>query len=149
MMLKKVLMVTPRYFPYMGGIETHVHEVGRRLVKCGIEITLLTTQPHAPYGVRPDYEVVEGMQVVRVPAWPVQQDYYMAPRMIEVIKRGTWDLLHCQGCHTLVPLLALWAARTVGMPYVVTFHTGGHSSRIRHALRAMQWRVLRPFLAHA
>jgi glycosyltransferase involved in cell wall biosynthesis len=145
----KVLMVTPRYFPYAGGIETHVYEVGRRLVKYGVEVTLLTTQPHVPYPVQPDHEVVEGMQVIRVPAWPPQRDYYIAPRMMEVVKYGTWDLIHCQGCHTFVPLLAMHAARVANKPYIVTFHTGGHSSRIRNSLRNMQWRLLRPFFAHA
>ncbi len=149
MKLKKVLMVTPRYFPYMGGIETHVYEVGRRLVEYDIEITLLTTQPHAPYPVQPDNEVVEGMQVVRVPAWPPRRDYYLAPKIIEVIKQGAWDLIHCQGCHTFVPLLAMWAARIVRKPYIVTFHTGGHSSCVRNSLRNIQWRLLRPFFAHA
>jgi glycosyltransferase involved in cell wall biosynthesis len=145
----RILMVTPRYFPYMGGIETHVHEVGRRLVKYGIEITLLTTQPRAPYPVLPDHEVVEGMQIVRVPAWPPQWDYYIAPRMMQVVKQGDWDLIHCQGCHTFVPLLAMYAARMTDKPYVVTFHTGGHSSRMRNSLRNIQWRLLRPFFAHA
>ncbi len=145
----KILMVTPRYFPYMGGIETHVHEVGRRLVKYGIEITLLTTQPHTPHSVQPDHEVVEGMQIVRVPAWPPQRDYYIAPKMVEVVQRGAWDLIHCQGCHTFVPLLAMCAARMAHKPYIVTFHTGGHSSCIRNSIRNIQWRLLRPFFAHA
>jgi glycosyltransferase involved in cell wall biosynthesis len=142
-------MVTPRYFPYVGGIETHVHEVGRRLAKYGIEITLLTTQPHAPYPAQLDHEVVEGVQIIRVPAWPPQRDYYIAPRMMEVVKHGAWDLIHCQGCHTFVPLLAMQAALTANKPYIVTFHTGGHSSRIRNSLRRVQWRLLRPFFAHA
>ena len=42
-------MVTPRYFPYMGGVETHVHEVGGRLCRLGVDVTLLTTiAPHHP-----------------------------------------------------------------------------------------------------
>lgn len=149
MRVKEILMVTPRYFPYMGGIETHVHEVAQRLVKYGIAVTLLTTQPHRPYLAQPDLEVVEGMQIVRVPAWPAQRDYYIAPKMVEIVKSGTWDLIHCQGCHTFVPLLAMWAARMADKPYIVTFHTGGHSSSLRNSLRTLQWRLLCPFFAHA
>lgn len=142
-------MVTPRYFPYIGGIETHVHEVGKRLARYGVEITLLTTQPHAPYPAQLDHEVVEGMQIIRVPAWPPQRDYYIAPRMMGVIKHGAWDLVHCQGCHTFVPLLAMQAALTANKPYIVTFHTGGHSSRMRNGLRKIQWGLLSPFFAQA
>ena len=35
------------------------------------------------------------------------------------------------------------------MPYVVTFHGGGHSSRLRNLLRVRQRAVLRPLLARA
>jgi glycosyltransferase involved in cell wall biosynthesis len=43
-------------------------------------------------------------------------------------------------------MLAAWRAK---IPYVVTFHTGGHSSRLRTALRGLQWALLRPLLARA
>lgn len=143
----RVLMVTPRYFPYMGGIETHVHEVGRRLAGSGCAVTLLTT---IPFQVAiPLREEVEGMRVLRVPAWPPQKDYYIAPQIYSIIQQGSWDLVHCQGCHTFVPPLAMLAARKAGIPYVVTFHTGGHSSLLRANIRGMQWRALRPLLAGA
>ena len=38
----RLLMVTPRYFPYVGGVETHVYEVARRLADVGVEVTVLT-----------------------------------------------------------------------------------------------------------
>lgn len=72
-----VLMVTPRYFPYMGGLETHVHEAGRRPVKSGVDVTLLTTAPHAHPTPPPKEEVNEGMRVIRVRARPPERDYYI------------------------------------------------------------------------
>ncbi len=41
--LHSVLLVAARYFPYMGGMETHVYEVGQRLARAGIRVTVLTT----------------------------------------------------------------------------------------------------------
>ena len=41
------------------------------------------------------------------------------------------------------------AALRARIPYVVTFHGGGHSSRTRQAFRRLQWTVLRPLLARA
>ncbi|TME65022.1 MAG: glycosyltransferase family 4 protein [Chloroflexi bacterium] len=73
-----VLMVTARYFPDIGGIETHVHEVGRRLASNGINITLLTTMPHALSTPLPREMVVEGMRVIRVRSWPSERDYPIA-----------------------------------------------------------------------
>ncbi len=141
-----VLMVATRYFPYMGGIETHVHEVGRRLANKGNSITILTTTSATPL---PKEEVIEGMRIIRVRAWPPQRDYYIAPEMFSLIKDGAWDLVHCQGCHTFVPPLAMLAAKEAKIPYIVTFHTGGHSSSIRNRMRSIQWKLLRPLLADA
>src|SRR6266568_4766072 len=144
-----VLMVTARYFPCMGGIETHVHEVGRRLARDGVNVTLLTTVPQGLTTPLPKEDEVEGMRIIRVQAWPPQRDYYIAPEMYSIIKRGKWDLIHCQGCHTFVPPLAMLAAKEAKIPYIVTFHTGGHSSGFRNRIRGIQWRLLRPLLARA
>ncbi len=141
-----VLMVTARYFPYMGGIETHVHEAGRRLASKGNSITILTTTSATAL---PKEEVIEGMRIIRVRAWPSQRDYYIAPAMFSLIKDGAWDLVHCQGCHTFVPPLAMLAAKEANIPYIVTFHTGGHSSSFRSRIRGIQWKLLRPLLADA
>jgi glycosyltransferase involved in cell wall biosynthesis len=142
----RLLMATPRFLPATGGVEIHVYQVARRLVAAGHAVTVLTTDPG---GQLPAEEEIEGIQVRRVPAWPTQSDLYFAPALVPLIERGDWDLVHCQSYHSLVPPLAMWAARRAGRPYVVTFHGGGHSSRLRHALRGAQRALLRPLLARA
>ncbi len=144
-----VLMVTTRYFPYMGGIETHVYEVGRRLASRGISVSILTTVPYTSATPLPKEEEIEGVRIIRVRAWPPQRDYCIAPEMFSRIKYGTWDLVHCQGCHTFVPPLAMLAAKEAKIPYIVTFHTGGHSSSFRNRIRSLQWKLLRPLLSSA
>jgi glycosyltransferase involved in cell wall biosynthesis len=59
------------------------------------------------------------------------------------------DLVHVQSYHTLVAPLAMLRALTMRVPYVVTFHGGGHSSGLRNRLRGLQLRLLRPLLARA
>jgi glycogen synthase len=142
----RVLMVAVRYFPYIGGLETHVYEVGRRLARLGIEVTVLTTDLS---GQLPTIEESEGVQIRRVRAWPDNKDYYFAPDIYRIITQGRWDLVHCQGYHTMVPPLAMLAAWRANIPYVVTFHSGGDSSRLRNALRGVQRMALRPLLARA
>lgn len=142
----QVLMVTARSFPDMGGIETHVYEVARRLVEAGVRVTVLTTDRT---GQHPAAEEAEGVSIRRVRAFPAHRDYYFAPGLAGVIAEERWDLVHCQGIHTLVPLLAMAAARRARVPYIVTSHTGGHSSRLRNAARRAQWTALRPLLARA
>ena len=145
-----VLMVTARYFPDMGGVQTHVHEVARRLVCDGLQVTLLTTMPPPKIATEiPREEDVEGIHIMRVRAWPAQRDYYIAPEIRTRIKQGKWDIIHCQGCHNFVPPLTMLTAREAGIPYIVTFHTGGHSEGWRSWIRGIQWRAQRSLFAHA
>ena len=72
----RVLMVTPRFFPFMGGVENHVYEVARRLARQQVDITVLTTDTS---GQLPTDELAESIRIRRVRAWPAQRDYYFAP----------------------------------------------------------------------
>ena len=142
----RVLLVTARYFPLMGGVETHVYEVARRFARDGVDVTVLTTDPSGRLEPR---EQREGVEIVRVPAYPAHSDLYVAPSLYRVVADGDWDIVHCQGFHTFVPPVAMLAARRAGMPYVLSFHSGGHSSGWRHSIRGLQSSALRPLLAQA
>ena len=94
---KKLLFVTPRYLPFVGGVQNHVHQVGSRLARSGVEVTVLTTNP----GKRlPAEEISDDIQIRRVPAWPADRDYYLAPQIYSTITSGSWDLVHVQSYHT-------------------------------------------------
>lgn len=134
-------MVTPRFLPDLGGIETHVAEVAPGLAGDGFDVTVLTTDRT---GDLPATEVVRGVPVVRVPAWPAKRDWYAAPALVGAMRAAASDLVHVQGYHTLVPPLAMAAARWLGRPYVVSFHSGGSSSALRNRIRSAQRLALRP-----
>ncbi|WP_338830918.1 glycosyltransferase family 4 protein [Bradyrhizobium sp. 27S5] len=142
----RILMVAARCHPFVGGIETHIQEVGPRLVARGYSVDVLTTDPS---GKLPVEENVRGMSVRRVPAWPKELDLYIAPEVYSAIRRGTWDLIHFQGYSTFVVPIGLLAAVRTQVPFVLTFHSGGHSSRLRNAVRGTQRAVLRPLVAKA
>jgi glycosyltransferase involved in cell wall biosynthesis len=142
----RVLMVTPRFLPSAGGVETHVSEVARRLAEAKHDVTVLTTDVSRRL---PAADRWNGVEIRRVPAWPRKTDYYFAPGVVRVVREGSWDVVHVQSYHTLVAPLAMAAAWSRSIPYIVTFHGGGHSSRVRNALRRPQLALLRPLLAHA
>lgn len=142
----RVLTVTPRYMPFTGGTEIHTYETTRRIAAWRNDVTVLTANP----GMRlTGEEWADDVRVIRVPVWPADRDYYVAPSVSKVIARRTWDLVHCQGIHTLFAPIAMLAAWRARIPYVVTFHSGGHSSRLRTMMRGGQWTVLRPLLKRA
>jgi glycosyltransferase involved in cell wall biosynthesis/GT2 family glycosyltransferase len=142
----RILMVSARYLPSIGGTERHTFEVSRRLAAQGHDVSVLTTDLD---GTLPALEHADGVQVIRVPAYPKDRDYFFAPKMFGIIANGNWDLVHCQGYHTLVAPLSMLAATWGRYPYVLSFHSGGHSSAARNAMRYLQSLMLRPLLARA
>ncbi len=139
-------MVTPRFAPEIGGVEHHVGQVARRMAASGCEVTVLTADPGGALAPR---EQGDGFAIRRVRAWPAGSDYRFAPRIWREVSQGGWDIVHVQSYHTFVAPIAMLAARRARIPYVVTFHGGGHTSAVRHGLRARQRRLLAPLLRGA
>src|SRR5262249_27852340 len=71
------------------------------------------------------------------------------PQILPIVTRGNWDVIHIQGYHTLVAPLAMFAALIARKPFILTFHSGGHSSPARNSLRSIQRALIRPLVAHA
>ncbi|MGN6662676.1 MAG: glycosyltransferase [Solirubrobacterales bacterium] len=142
----RVLMVTPRSPLAQGGVERHVMEVSRRMAAAGVQVEVLCTDPQLK---RATSETRDGVRIRTVRAWPRGRDWYFAPGLWREMGRGKWDLVHVQSYHTLVAPLAMLRALTLRLPYVVTFHGGGHSSELRNRARGAQMRLLRPLLRRA
>lgn len=144
----RILMVSAQFLPIMGGAEMHTYEVGRRLSALGHVVTVLTTDSGRQL---PTSEVIEGMRVVRVRSWTPNTDLFFAPGIAHYIRShaNEWDVVHCQGWHNLVPPMAMIGAILSRLPFLVTFHSGGHSSRLRMNLRGVQRLAFRPLFARA
>jgi glycosyltransferase involved in cell wall biosynthesis/GT2 family glycosyltransferase len=142
----RVLMVTPRSPLAQGGVERHVMEVSRRMAAGGVHVEVLCTDPEID---KAKEETRDGVRIRTVRAWPRGRDWHLAPGIWREMGREKWDLVHVQSYHTLVAPLAMLRALTLRVPYVVTFHGGGHSSELRNRSRAAQMRLLRPLLRRA
>jgi glycosyltransferase involved in cell wall biosynthesis len=139
-------MVTPRFLPFTGGVEVHVREVALRLLARGVTVSVITTDPTRRLAER---ETVDGIEVRRLRAWPRATDLHYPRGLARAIKEAAPDVVHIQGIHTLTAPLAMVTARRARLPYAVTFHTGGHPSRVRRSIRPLQWRLLAPLLRRA
>lgn len=143
----KIAMATPYYLPHIGGVEQHVAEVARRLAaEPGVSVTVLTTGRELGL---PEHETLDGVEIRRFAGHPRGRDWLLAPGLARAIRSGAWDVVHLQSYHTLVAPLAMRAAGRAGLPYVVTFHGGGHSSPLRTKVRRLQRRALGPLLRRA
>ena len=143
---RRVLMVTPRSPLAQGGVERHVMEVSRRIAAEGATVEVLCTEPGGP-PLREEER--EGVSIRTVRAWPADRDWCLAPRIWREMSRQPWDVVHVQSYHTFVAPLAMLRALSLGIPYVVTFHGGGHSSEARNRIRGLQRLLLRPLLRRA
>jgi glycosyltransferase involved in cell wall biosynthesis len=142
----RVTMVAARYYPFIGGIETHIHEVGKRMVALGHQVSVITTDPS---GDLPKYAVDNGINITRVKAWPKHRDYHFSQHLYRKIIKTECDIVHFQGYNNFVPPIGMLAAVRKRIPFVLTFHSGGHSSQWRNAIRATQLLILKPLLTRA
>src|SRR3954454_3859132 len=118
----RVLMVCARFPPYIGGTEAHVSELSERLAARGHNVTVLTTVLDPSEASE---QIERGVVVHRVAAYPRAGDVHAAPELHALVRDAEADVVHVQGYHTLVAPMAMNAAHRAGLPYVLTFHSGG------------------------
>lgn len=117
----RIAQVCPRYSPYIGGVETHVGELSRRLARLGHEVTVLTTDPP---GRLPKSEVLDGVRVLRFPAFAPGDAYYLSPALGSYVKRAAgFDVVHAHGYHAFP---AYYASATKVKNFISTPHYHGH-----------------------
>src|SRR5256885_16924301 len=119
-------MVTLRFCPSTGGLETLVAAVASRLAANGHAVTVLSTDVT---GELPPRDEWQGVVIERERAWPRKRDYYISPGIYRRVRDGRWDIVHVQSYHTFVAPFAMAAAGSTSTPFVVTFHSGGQLFR--------------------
>lgn len=140
----KILFVSPRYYPYIGGVEYVVKSIAERLTRLGHEVTVLSGDPRIR--VKREEEL-NGVYVIRWPTYTPGDAYYI-PRRIssftnmvkELVK--SHDVLHIHNVHTVL-LYFVWKSlkdkrsdiKVCITPY---YHGKGHTP-----LRSMLWKPWR------
>ena len=125
----KILMLTWEYPPrIVGGIARVVHDLSKRLIKDGHEVTVVTYRDSADV---PEYENDKGVNVYRVDNymihpnnfidWIMQLNFNMLSKATEIInKEGGFDVIHAHDW------LVTYAAKTLknayDIPIVATIH---------------------------
>ena len=115
-----IAIVSPSFYPMIGGIEAYVRGVGKELAKMGHDINIYT--PDTVLGMRlplPEEEV-DGMMVHRLPV-PIDISYRLKvwPDLLGELIRDSPDIIHVYS-HDSYALIALLAARSKGTPMVLT-----------------------------
>ena len=125
----KILMLTWEYPPrIVGGIARVVHDLSKRLIKDGHEVTVVTYRDNASV---PEYENDKGVNVYRVDNymihpnnfidWIMQLNFNLIAKATEIInKEGGFDVIHAHDW--LVTYAAKSLKNAYDIPIVATIH---------------------------
>lgn len=117
----KILQVVRQYLPGTGGMETYVSSLCRELSARGHRSDVATLDYLFNTGERLlPYEQIDGIDVIRLPSWGNPR-YFVAPRLLEVIKR--YDLVHLHGVDFFTDLLG-FGKKAHRKPVVLSTHGG-------------------------
>jgi len=146
----KILLVTPSYYPNIGGVEYVVKSIAERLAALGHETTVVTGDPKAD---KPREEEINGVHVIRWPTWAPSGAYHI-PKKRNQLKNllqkllNDADAVHVHSAHAVLTVWAAAAARKINPNVRIVFtphyHGTGHS-----ALRRLLWIPWRKYVARA
>jgi len=119
----RVAIVCPRFYPYIGGVETHVLEISKRLAK-KFDIEVITTDPT---GKLKKFEEMYGFKVRRFKSFAPNEAYYFSLDLYRFIKREKYDIIHAHNYHAFPALLAFLAKNNSKFIFTPHYHGKGHS----------------------
>ncbi|TMT87286.1 glycosyltransferase family 1 protein [Haloterrigena sp. H1] len=126
----KILLVTHRYPPHTGGVETHVREIAVRLDAKGHDVTVFSADATDNINRQ---NVDDGVLVRRYRSARPGNAFYIAPQLVKAVRQSDADVVHAHNYHAFPLLFA--ALGVTGQQFVVTTHYHGESnSDIRNAL---------------
>jgi len=119
----RILQVSPRYYPTIGGIEEHVRNISERLAR-EHEVTVFACDPS---GKLPKEESIDGVFVKRFESFCPSDAYYISPGMARRLKKSEFDVVHGHSYHALPLYFARYAK---AKRFIVTphYHRHGHTA---------------------
>ncbi|MHC1756962.1 MAG: glycosyltransferase family 4 protein [Methanosarcina sp.] len=121
----KIAQICPRYFPDIGGVETHVKEISERLVKTGHDVEVITTDPTGRLNKR---EMINGVKVIRFRSFAPGNAYYLAPQIYFYLKKHNFDVIHAHSYHALPALFAALGKSETKFVFTPHYHRSGHTA---------------------
>ena len=115
----KIVQVTPYFAPHFGGVESHVFELSRELLKRGHEVTVVTSRYDRSL---PAEETIGGLRVLRSRTWTVLLNTPVDVGVGALLEGLTADVVHLHYPPPFTSYLAARALRRAGPPLLLTYH---------------------------
>ncbi len=116
----RILQVSPYFYPYIGGQERYVRNLGRALVDRGHTVEILTSN----FPKSEKCETIEGMQVKRFNFLCNPLNNPLSPTLLfHLIRRcRDFDIIHCHNEHAIVSQYCALARSYLKFPLIVSCH---------------------------
>ncbi|HTX44318.1 MAG TPA: glycosyltransferase family 4 protein [Methanocella sp.] len=151
----KICLVNALFYPFSGGVEKHMYELSRELVRLDVDVTVVTARIEGTAA----YEELEGVKVHRIPCLSVRvpglypPPLVLSPLFFLYLKRldeeNGFDIIHLQNRFFVDFDTAALYARLRHRPFMMTIHNArpvGISPAITAFGSAYDWLVGRwPF----
>lgn len=131
--MKRLLVFAGYFYPHMGGSETAIYELCRRLVNKGYEIDIVTCNTEKA----PIVEKLEGFYVYRLPSWNILNNMYPLPKptlttlkiLLKLLKKRH-DLINTHTRFFITSFVGLIFAKVKRVPLLHKEHGAGHSAQL-------------------
>ena len=115
----KILHLTERYFPFLGGVESAVHEICKRLVRDGFQVDVVCEREKGSV----KHEVIDGVNVHRIMGFELIKLKYgvgrVAPSMILSALKNNADVVHAHS----YGFFPSWVSMFSKKPTIITTHS--------------------------
>jgi len=119
----KIAQVCDKYYPYIGGVATHVKEISKRMAKKGFNVEVLTVDPS---GKLLREEVINDIRVKRFRSWAPNGIYHFSVELHGCLRNDSskYDIIHAHGYQSFPMLSSAISKKRNKTQLIVTPHFG-------------------------
>ena len=141
----KILLISPRYHPHIGGVEYVVKSIAERLAKMGHEVTVLAGEPRVE---KPIEEELNRVHIIKWPTWAPANAYHIPKskasfgKLLQELGKDC-DVVHVHNAHAILPVYGGTKLKrcypNLRLVFTLHYHGTGHAPT-RELLWKLYWR---------
>jgi glycosyltransferase involved in cell wall biosynthesis len=94
----KVVFITPFFYPVIGGVETHIYNTAKELIRLGYDLEVFTSDSNRSGKIPVKNEIIDGIKVTRFKAFfKIAFGEVFFPGVFSAVKNSDADIFHVHG----------------------------------------------------
>ncbi|MCX2783389.1 glycosyltransferase family 4 protein [Microbulbifer thermotolerans] len=126
----KILMLSNEFPPSIGGVQTHVYELAKALVRAGHRVAVVARRAEKSLS---KFEIMDGIEVhrLKLPNSHLMYDWKLSRFLKKQVRENGFEVAHVHGMRPLK------AAARAGVPVVFTNHTSSFLKRVKKGQKVL------------